>query len=262
MSTPGPDRRGRRQRQQVRVVVQQRRQDRHHPSRSGMPDVDVHAPDQHLPAPPLGAVDQLLVAVALGELLRGPGANGCVPAPNRSTPSSSAGGHDHGEGLAQVGDRLARRCRRCRSRPRRCCASSSLCSRSGRAAGPSARANRSAAVLRGRGSSGRRARAPTPRRASAPARRGSRCAPVSVAHPAASAPLLRPCHGVTSRTRRAPDEHQADWRSETPRAQPDDGLLPAHRGDAAVLGRRRRRRDRDDARRWPDPGRSARPRST
>lgn len=39
---PGPPRRGRRQRQQVRVVVQQRRHDRHHLVRRGDPDVHVH----------------------------------------------------------------------------------------------------------------------------------------------------------------------------------------------------------------------------
>ncbi len=69
---PGPDRRGRRERLQVRVVVEQRGQHRHHPRPLRHADVHVQAPDQHLPAPPLGAVDQLLVAVPLGELLRGP----------------------------------------------------------------------------------------------------------------------------------------------------------------------------------------------
>ena len=53
----------------MRVGVEQRRQDRHHPVALGHPDVHVHAPDEHLAAPPLGAVDELGVAVPLGELL-------------------------------------------------------------------------------------------------------------------------------------------------------------------------------------------------
>ncbi len=67
-----PARRRRRQRQQVRVVVEQRRHDRHHLGGRRDPDVHVDAPDQHLPAPPLGALDQLGVARRVGQLLGRP----------------------------------------------------------------------------------------------------------------------------------------------------------------------------------------------
>ena len=67
-----PPRRRRRQRQQVRVVVEQRRDDRHHLVRRGDPDMHMHTPDQHLAAPPLGALDQLGVARRVGQLLRRP----------------------------------------------------------------------------------------------------------------------------------------------------------------------------------------------
>ena len=81
-----PVRRRRRQRQQVRVLVEQRGDDRHHLVRRGDPDVHVHAPDQHLTAPPLGALDQLGVARRVGELLppTTPRTGGC---PRRTAPS-------------------------------------------------------------------------------------------------------------------------------------------------------------------------------
>ena len=72
-------------------------------------DVHVHAVDEHLPAPPLRAVDQRRVALLVGDLLAAPScANGCVPPPMSS--------------IAQgVGDRadLVQRALQVRRRPRR-----------------------------------------------------------------------------------------------------------------------------------------------
>ncbi len=67
-----PVRRGRRERQKVRVVIEQRRVDRHHLVRRRDAHVYVHTPDQHLAPPPLGALDQLGIARRVGENLRGP----------------------------------------------------------------------------------------------------------------------------------------------------------------------------------------------
>ena len=132
----GPDRRGRRERLQVRVVVEQRGEHRHHPVALGQADVHVHAPDQHLPAPPLGAVDQLLVAVAGGELLLGPRrrTGGCRRRTGRR-PSSSAGRHHARAGCRAGRPPPRRRCGRRRSRPRRCCAAAPGAAARGRAAG-------------------------------------------------------------------------------------------------------------------------------
>ena len=102
----GPDRRRRRQRLEVRVVAQQRREHRHHPRRVRHPDVHVHAPDQHLPAPPLGAVDQLLVAVALGQLLPGPRRERVRARAEQVESEVVPGRYDDLERPPQVGHRL------------------------------------------------------------------------------------------------------------------------------------------------------------
>ena len=69
---PGPDRRGRRERLEVRVLVEQRAQHGHHVVGVPDPDVHVHAPDEHLPPPPLRPGDELLVAVPRRQLLLRP----------------------------------------------------------------------------------------------------------------------------------------------------------------------------------------------
>ncbi len=70
--TAVPKRRRRRKGQQVWVLVQQRGDDRHHLVGRRHADVHVHAPDQHLPSPPLGALDQFGIARGVGEFLRRP----------------------------------------------------------------------------------------------------------------------------------------------------------------------------------------------
>ena len=175
---PGPDRRGRRQRLQVRVVAQHRGQHRHHPRPVRHADVHVHAPDQHLPAPPLGAVDQLLVAMPLGQLLlRSTTRTGACRRRTGPRPSSSPAGTT----TASVSRRSV-------------IASSTVVADAGhhldgvaqqllvqpaRVGQPGLGPARTGARRRcaGRGYAGRRARTPTPRRASARARRRSRCAP-------------------------------------------------------------------------------------
>ncbi len=67
-----PQRRGGAQCLEVRVVVEQRRHDRQHVVATSDPDMDVQPPDQHLPSPPLGALDQLLVAGTGREQLHRP----------------------------------------------------------------------------------------------------------------------------------------------------------------------------------------------
>ena len=66
---PGPERRRCTHRLQMRHVGQQRIQDRQHLVPVVDPDMRVQAEDEHVPAPPLGAVDELGVAFGLGDLL-------------------------------------------------------------------------------------------------------------------------------------------------------------------------------------------------
>ena len=106
---PGPQRARGRQRQQVGVVVEHRGEDRDDAVALGHPDVHVDAPDQHLAAPPLGAVDQLLVAVPGGQLLLGPGGEGVGAGPHEV--------HAEGVGAARAPPRGCRAGRRRRPGP-------------------------------------------------------------------------------------------------------------------------------------------------
>ena len=165
-------------------------------------------------------------------------AKGGCPAPNRSTPSSSAAGSTTLERVAQVG-----------SSPRSTVLADAgddldgvaqqLLVQPARVGQPrlaAARRGRRARVGRGRGSSCRRARTPTRRRASGGARRGSRCARAKRTTPAHSSARARP--GALSA-----------WHHGSTRATLNltHGLLPPGRRAAALLRRRRRGRDRDDA---------------
>ena len=142
-----PDRGGRGQRLQVGVGVEQRRQHRHHPLLLGQPDVHVHAPDQHLAAPPLGAVDQLLVAVPWVSSWRGPRrrTGGCQRRtgpprarrpPGRTGPRVCRSSAMASPTVSQTPVTTSTVLR-----------SSSLCSRVGSASRGRPRSNRSAAVL-------------------------------------------------------------------------------------------------------------------
>ncbi|SLC83480.1 Uncharacterised protein [Mycobacteroides abscessus subsp. massiliense] len=104
-----PHRRRGRQRQKVRVVVEHRGDDRHHLVLGGDTDVHVHAPDQHLPSPPLRPGNQLVVSRRIGELLRGPAGEGVCTGTEQL---HAHGLHDRtngGQGCLQVAHRLADR---------------------------------------------------------------------------------------------------------------------------------------------------------
>ena len=75
-------------------------------SRSSMPDVHVDAVDEHLPAPPLRAVDERRVPLLVGDLLLAQCANGCVAPPISSMRSGLGGGADLVERALQVRRRL------------------------------------------------------------------------------------------------------------------------------------------------------------
>ena len=140
----------------------------------GQPDVHVHAPDEHLAAPPLGAVDQLLVAVALGELLGRPVREGVRARPEEVDPELVGGRHDDRRGSRAGRRRPPPPPYRRRSRPRPCCAAAPCAAAWGRPAAGSPRRRGRRPCWTGRGSRGRPARTPTPRRSWARPRRGSR----------------------------------------------------------------------------------------
>ena len=163
-------------------MVEQRGQHRHHPLLLRQADVDVDSPDQHLPPPPLGAVDQLLVTVALGELLPRPRGERVRAPPYRSMPSSSA----TGTMVSSVSRSSATASPTVWLMPvttstvlrRAPCAAAPGCP-----AGAWRRRRARTPCCSGHGSSCRRARTPTRRRGSAPGSRESRSHPPSESHP-------------------------------------------------------------------------------
>ncbi len=103
-----PVRRGGRQCGEVRVVGQQRVDQRPHLRRRPDADVHVHAEDHHLPAPPLGAVHQGRVAVTVGDLLVLPPRERVRPAPVEQHVELARRGLHPPEAVGEVGTGLLR----------------------------------------------------------------------------------------------------------------------------------------------------------
>ena len=66
----------------------------------------VHTPDQHLPAPPLGALDQLGIARRVGELLRRPSGEGVGAGAEQLHPAGPDDLARGAQGFAKIVHRL------------------------------------------------------------------------------------------------------------------------------------------------------------
>ena len=88
---------------QVRDIGHESADNRHDVIAVGNAHVGVHAEDQHLPAPPLGAVDQLFVAVGRGDLLFPPRGEGVGSRAHDIKPTRCQDVSQVIEGCAQIG---------------------------------------------------------------------------------------------------------------------------------------------------------------